>query len=495
MLDLYRRDYADFHAAAMREYYLFLSGQKTTLELARIYDRYSDLFSTDAISRLKQTLEETSEHYETEKEGARRLLAFATEQFMEASVKELTEQISEYEAAATVECAGRRMTFQDTSVAIATEPDRRARLAIYKERLAVIASSNDLRAERLARLHQTAASLGYANYRGLYEGLRRVDYDSVAREAEAMLSRTESAYFARLADALKRDLGIRVEDAERPDAMYFLHLTAYDDRFPADKLLDVYGDTMEGLGISARAQKNILIDSEPRPHKSSRAFCIAVSVPEDVRLVIRPVGGQSDYQALLHEGGHAQHYGWASALLRPEFKYTGDYALTETYAFLFNHLVSDAAWLDQLLSFRDSANFINSVMLARLVVIRRYAAKLIYELKLHAGGGLAESAESYSELQTAATRFRTGPTESLYDLDDGFYSASYLRAWAFEVMLREHLKSRFGQRWWASRRAGSYLKEMWETGDRYTADEMASQIGIGPISFDPLTDEFNRALK
>ena len=76
-----------------------------------------------------------------------------------------------------------------------------------------------------------------------------------------------------------------------------------------------------------------------------------------------------------------------------------------------------------------------------------------------------------------------------------FYSASYVRAWAFEVMLREHLKTRFGPQWWTSRRAGDFLKEIWETGDRYTADEMAAQIGIGPISFDLLIEEFNQALK
>ncbi|HWN98489.1 MAG TPA: hypothetical protein VNS63_04395 [Blastocatellia bacterium] len=53
----------------------------------------------------------------------------------------------------------------------------------------------------------------------------------------------------------------------------------------------------------------------------------------------------------------------------------------------------------------------------------------------------------------------------------------------------------FGTRWWTSRRAGDYLKQMWETGDRHTADEMAAQIGVGPISFELLIDEFNRALK
>src|SRR5262249_21148013 len=199
--------------------------------------------------------------------------------------------------------------------------------------------------------------------------------------------------------------------------------------------------------------------------------------------------------SLFHESGHAQHYGWASAQLSPEFKYTGDYALTETYAFLFNHLITDTEWLSAFLGLADNAEFTRSAILARLVTVRRYVSKLMYERELHRSDALARSAELYAALQTDATKFKTDRREFLFDLDDSFYSASYLRAWAFEVLLREYLKNRFGSRWWTSRRAGDFLKQIWETGDRYTADEMASQIGIGPIAFDPVVDEFNIPLK
>jgi hypothetical protein len=276
--------------------------------------------------------------------------------------------------------------------------------------------------------------------------------------------------------------------------MYLLHLTGFDDRFPSGQMLRVYRDHA-GLGIKTEAQPNIAIDSEPRPRKNPRAFCMPISIPDEIKLVIRPAGGQSDYQSFLHESGHAQQYGWASAELAPEFKYTGDYALTETYAFLFNHLISDSDWLAVFLSLKDNADFVRSVMLARLVTVRRYVAKLMYELRLHVDEDLDGSSQLYAELQTRATNVKTGPGEFLFDLDDSFYSASYLRAWAFEVLLREFLKTRFGSRWWGSRRAGNFLKEIWETGDRYTADEMAVQIGIGPIRFDPLVDEFNAALR
>ncbi|MFY9610224.1 MAG: hypothetical protein WAU45_16625 [Blastocatellia bacterium] len=495
MLEEYRRDYVHFNAACTREHYLFLSGQKTTLEIAPIYERYGDLFTRDSIERLRDELNQTPEHFETQRAGASRLLIFAAEQFLENSVKQLTEEINESEASATIRWKDREITFQDAAAELVTERDRSTRQEIYARRTEVIEASNDLRVERLLRLHAGARSLGVPSYVALFEDLKRLDYLGIARDAEAVLIQTEALYMARLDEALVQEFGSRLQQPERHDAIYLLHLTRYDDRFPASKLLKVYAATMAGLGIRVASQVNILIDGEPRPRKACRAFCMPISVPDDIRLVIRPVGGQSDYQSLFHEIGHAQHYAWASASLPPEFKYTGDYALTETYAFLFNHLISDKLWLAEFLGLNDSHEFVRAVILARLVTVRRYVAKLAYEYQLHLGGDLVESAALYAELQTNATKFKTGATEFLFDLDDSFYSASYLRAWALEVALREHLKTRFGTRWWGSRRAGDFLRQMWETGDRHTADEMATQVGVGPISFELLIDEFNRTLK
>jgi hypothetical protein len=495
MLDWYRRDYADFNAACMREQYLFLSGQKSHLEIARVYERYSDLFARDAIDCLQQQLADTPLHFETQRAALRRLLTFAVEQFLENNVKELTESINDHEAGAGIEWRGCELTFQDAVIAIAAERDRNNRCDIYQKRLAVIAAANDLRAERLTNLHENARLLGHASYTALFEDLHQLNYAQLALEAQAVLTQTEAVYTTQLSNALQRDLAVHIDEAERADCAYFTHLRSYDEQFPAAKLLKVYRETMAGLGITIESQTNIHIDDADRPRKTSRAFCMPVLVPDEIKLVIRPIGGQSDYQAMLHESGHAQHYGWTSAALLPEFKYAGDYALTETYAFLFDHLISDSAWLREFLGFTDNQSFLRAVALARLAVVRRYVAKLIYESQLHASDDLARAADHYAKLQTSATRFKTSATEYLSDLDDGFYSASYVRAWALEVQLREHLRTRYGQRWWASRRAGYFLKEIWETGDRYTADEMATQIGIGPIAFDPLIDEFNQLLR
>jgi hypothetical protein len=495
MLDQYRREFAEFNIACAREHYLFQSGQKNALEIAPFYERYSELFDRRLIDLFKRELAASSPDFETGNASTRRFFAFAVEQHLEDSVKRLTEEIGQFEATATVEWRDREITFQDATVAITKECDRKFRQIIYGRRLAVIEQSNKLRAERLLKLHEAARTLEYSSYADLFEQLRHLDYSALAREAAELLSGTEATYITRLDQALSSSLGLRVAEAERSDAMYLLHLTNFDHQFPREQMFQIYKDTMAGLDIRVDEQKNISIDSEPRRRKNPRAFCMPISIPDDIRLVIRPTGGQSDYQAFLHESGHAQHYGWASPDLPPEFKYTGDYALTETYAFLFNHLISDSNWLATFAGMKNTVEFTRSVMLARLVTVRRYVAKLMYEQQLHLGDDLDASAVLFADLQTRATCFKTDPSDYLFDLDDSFYSASYLRAWAFEVSLREYLKTRFGSHWWASRRSGAFLKEIWETGDRYSADEMAAQIGIGPIRFDPLIDEFNAALK
>jgi hypothetical protein len=73
--------------------------------------------------------------------------------------------------------------------------------------------------------------------------------------------------------------------------------------------------------------------------------------------------------------------------------------------------------------------------------------------------------------------------------DAPFASAHSLRARAFESQLREHLKTKFGLRWWASRKVGETLIDLWNTGQRHSVEELASMIGFGAMDFEWLTAE------
>ena len=87
---------------------------------------------------------------------------------------------------------------------------------------------------------------------------------------------------------------------------------------------------------------------------NKRAFCAPVRVPTEVHLVIPRVGGRDDYDALMHEAGHAEHYAHVEPQLPFEHRYLGDNSVTEGFAFLLEHLAADAAWLEDVLGVEDA---------------------------------------------------------------------------------------------------------------------------------------------
>src|SRR5439155_15872223 len=117
--------------------------------------------------------------------------------------------------------------------------------------------------------------------------------------------------------------------------------------FPAERLVPSLLETCAGLGIDVESQPGVRLDTESRPKKSPRAFCAPVRVPGEVYLVIARIGGRDDYAALFHEAGHTEHYAHMEATLPAEDRYLGDNSVTEGFAFLFEHLTDDSAWLER----------------------------------------------------------------------------------------------------------------------------------------------------
>jgi hypothetical protein len=274
-------------------------------------------------------------------------------------------------------------------------------------------------------------------------------------------------------------------------------------QFPGGAMLKMYASTMRGLGIDIDKLTNIHIDIEPRAGKNPRAACFRINAPFDVRMCLSPVGGPLDYAVFFHEVGHAQHFAWSSKSLverYPEFLFAPENATSEGYAFLFSHLFHDPAWISEFgpgIRRDDAKSVSRSFAFLTLGTVRRYCAKLRYEIRLHSSSSLrsAELAGRYADLQKQATVFGRPSSMYLSDVDDGFYAAAYLRAWSFEAGLREHLLMRHGRRWWESRKAGEELIDLWNTSSRYTVDELASMIGFSPLNFDLLADLLSTALK
>lgn len=502
-IEEYRSAFAAYNSALELAHFRHRAGFERELCIEPIYDRYGELFTREAIEGLERELADVPEHLETERAGLRTLIGAARYGYLQARAQELTFERSLCESSARVTWKGETFPAYNAPAKISNESSPAARRELTARWADALTACDDLRAARLESFHQSARSLGFNSYRELCTETVGTDYEELSRACNRLLQRTEAAYMSALSSAIARDLpGVSLDELEQADHFFFERMARLDPLFTADDLLSTYAAAMKSLGIRVDQQQNIIIDAEPRPFKNPRAACLRVDPPKDVRLLISPIGGAYDYRTLFHEAGHAQHLGWTSrelAARHPEFVYAPDYATTEAYAFLFQHLFLDGHWFGEhrsILTKEQARDAVRALALRTTYTVRRFCAKLSYELALHDSPRVRSEqlGSTYATLQFEATGFRRSPALYLTDVDDEFYVAAYLRAWAFEAGLREHLRTRYGRRWWAERKVGDELIDLWNTSSRYSVEELAHLIGLGEISFDLLADTLVEAL-
>jgi hypothetical protein len=502
-IDHYRRELAAYSSQIEHAHYQYRAGLEAELCVEPIYERYGDLFALDAIASLQRAAESVPAHLETERAGLHALSGVARIGYLEAHARELTHECARCESAARISWDGESLPALSVPKRIANEPVSARRRELCARWLDALAACNDLRAARFESFHQSARTLGFESYRALFTEITGTDYEKLAARTDAFLAHTEADYLRALARVAARELpDVPRNDLQHADYYFFQRLPSLDQFFPAHDVMRTYAAAMRGLGIRVEQQKNIHIDDEVRLRKHPRAACFRINPPDDVRLLLAPIGGPYDYTTLFHEAGHAQHFGWSSRDLvarHPEFVYAPDYATTESYAFLLNHLFHDEAWLREHrpgLSEEQARSIVRDLALQTMHTIRRFCAKLRYEISLHDSSQVRSEqlAATYAALQTEATGFARSHALYLNDVDDGFYAAAYLRAWAFEAGLREHLRTRYGRRWWASRKAGDELIDLWNTSSRYSVEELARLLGIGELDFDLLAETWMAAM-
>ena len=136
--------------------------------------------------------------------------------------------------------------------------------------------------------------------------MRALDIPGLSKTMQQFIADTDELYFSAL-DTYLGEMHILRDDARKCDLARIFRAPGYDLEFPRDRLLPTLHATMRDFGILLEDQTNIHLDTDARPLKSPRAFCSPVLVPDDVRLVLKPSGGQQDYETLLHEAGHAEH--------------------------------------------------------------------------------------------------------------------------------------------------------------------------------------------
>jgi len=328
----------------------------------------------------------------------------------------------------------------------------------------------------------------------------------LANQLQKFLVETEELHKSQLKKNME-SINVIFKDVRPYDYAFYARAKPFDDYFSKDRLVSIAKRFWRNFGFDIDVQRNVILDVEPREKKVPRAFCMPVRVPDEVILVIKPHGGQDDYQAFFHESGHTEHFANTDASLSYVARQLGDHSVSESYAFLIEYLLSDVNFLVKYVGMPDSEakKFANFIMEQKLQAFRRYASKVIYELKLHrndlqkldknflpTAGKYKTLAKMYVDILSNATKIKYSTDSYLLDVDSGMYSADYVRAWIFECMIRKKLKEDFGDFWFENEEAGRLLKSMWQFGSSgKNLNELAKMLGYSKPDIKYLIQDFN----
>jgi hypothetical protein len=468
-------------------------GEKEVSERAEIVARYRDLFTREQLDALKEA---ESSAPEGERERVYRL-----RKTCESGLVDI--ELSEREDALENAILAARVTYRDDELPLRSAQARLAVLPAYgdREELGTLqgdasAAFNDDRMELLGAREELDAELSgepdaiARNEEEKGISLRELStvLEAASRDADDLYGRLSQRWF----DQLLGD--------ERPEVPTSYHvswlrrLSPLEATYTKERATEVCLETLRRLGFDLDQEPNIKLDLDDRPQKSPRACVIAADPPKVVHLITRAQGGLHDYQAFLHEAGHALHYGNCDPSLPYTFRnLSRDHALTEIYSYIFEAISREPGWHAEYFDLSDeqAAQNAEATVFLEALLFRRYTAKLGFELEFWGsfGNGSTAGPDEYHRLLTAATGISYRPDAYLADMDAGFYSADYLRAWIRSAQLRQWLTREVGEDWWHSGETGDHLRALFAEGTRPSSEEIAGRLGFDPHDTKPLLAE------
>jgi hypothetical protein len=492
-IEEYRKQHERFHEALNRELLRHYSGQTAEPEIARLYAEYSGLFAIDAIREIDLEMARTPESFPSRRKSLARIRAFAIDQFLDSRTCRTDQEIARAESSRSLVWDGRELVPSRVGLLLASEPDVARRRRLADLRLKLMLDTRSLRLMRLDELRAAASELGFIRPLDALCAGTGIDYRALSELFELVIAVTEGTYRDRLGQSFST-AGLSSGDMRHSDAGYWEYRNRPEGFFRDDLLGTVIEDTFSGMGLLPEKAGSVSVDLDNRPQQPASAACFPLRIPEEIKVLVFRRGGHYDYDALLHETGHAYHFAWTAPTVPAEFRLTGDRGLCETYGLLFEQLLWNENWLMEHLGFARPQSFLAFQALHLCYIVRREAGKLRFLIDLY-GAGLPDAAEAFSEFMMRYTGLVHEPEAWPAEIDGGTDSAAYLRGWMLSSMLNEHLMAKFGNNWHRSRAAGLFFKEIWETGQLYTADELSREIGLGPLDPHVLADRLLQGLR
>jgi hypothetical protein len=466
-------------------------GEKEVSEQAEIVRRYADLFSRDQLDSLR----EAEDSGDGDRELLYRLRKTCESGLIAAELAEREDELENRLLADRVTFKGEEMPLRNAQAKLAVLPSYADREELGRIQAEASARFNAERLELLRASEELAAE--YSEIADAIE--RNEDEKGISLRELSRALHQASRDATPSYDALREHWFAKLLGDERAAAPSSYHtswmrrLSPLEATYTKERATEICLATLVELGFDLTQQPNIKLDLDDRPQKSPRACVIASDPPNVVHLITRAQGGLHDYQAFLHEAGHALHYAGCDPSLPYVFRrLSRDHALTEIYSYIAEAITREPEWHERYfgLSAEQAKENAEATTFLEALLYRRYEAKLRFELdfwsRFTTDGGDPSVYEAYL---SEATGVRYRADNYLADMDAGFYSADYLRAWIRSAQLREHLVREIGDDWWRNPQTGELLRELFREGTRPSSEEIAARLGFDALDTKPLLRE------
>jgi hypothetical protein len=461
-------------------------GEKEISEQAAIVARYAGLFSREQVDALREQEDDASGD---ERERLYRLRKTCEAGIIAAELAERDDALENAILAARVSWQGDELPLRAAQAKLAVLADYAEREQLGELQALKSAEFNDERLDLIRTGEELEAEItGDADPVARTEEEKQISLRDLERALADASDRTTASWERMRATWFERLLGPERDDVpSSAHVSWIRRLSPLESTYTKERSVEVCMDTLSRLGFDLENDPNVRLDLEDRPQKSPRACVIASDPPTIVHLITRAQGGLHDYQAFLHEAGHALHYAGVDPSLDYTFrKISRDHALTEIYSYIVEAITREPGWHEHYFGAPENAE---APVFLEALLYRRYTAKLQFELAFWSDFPDGAGGEQYSKRLTDATGIRYRPDAFLSDMDAGFYSADYLRAWIRSSQLRTYLVREIGDDWWRNPKTGDHLRELWREGTKPSSEDIAARMGFEPLDTGPLIAE------
>jgi oligoendopeptidase F len=254
------------------------------------------------------------------------------------------------------------------------------------------------------------------------------------------------------------------------DDMYYVRNAIYHDMIEGFKGIDPIKEIKKVMKQMGLNPNKIKVDQADRPKKYASPFCMALKIPQDVRISFKPENPLNDANSIYHEFGHAVHFSSIKKQLPLWTRTIISNGLAETFSTFFEEILTDYNYMIEELKLEPEY--------VKEVIRRRNFTKL-FGAAFYTGNSLFRIAywrenlkfkdcdKRYAkEIKKSMGMKIPGAYWKLHHIlpESLMYVPSYMLAEIQQTKIRTHLRQKYGKKWWKSKQAGKEILKLMNTG-------------------------------